>query len=169
MHRFGRGLLGRQPLLAHDALHVLDHHDGIIHQQTDGQHHRKHGQHVDRIACKAEHGKGAEQDHRHGNSRDNCRPDIAHEHVHDDENQDGSAVRIKDIGRTELAIERSDSVVRSNGRPAAGLAVRQAAGANALATADAIKKKLAEMSKFFPPSVKVIYPYDTTPFTKVSI
>lgn len=84
-------------------------------------------------------------------------------------NQDGSAVRIKDVGRTELAIERSDSVVRSNGRPAAGMAVRQAAGANALETATAIKKKLEEMSKFFPPGVKVIYPYDTTPFTKVSI
>ncbi|CAK8725652.1 Efflux pump membrane transporter [Candidatus Electrothrix aarhusensis] len=84
-------------------------------------------------------------------------------------NQDGSAVRIKDVGRSELSIERSDSVVRSNGRPAAGMAVRQAAGANALETADAIKKKLEEMSKFFPPSVKVIYPYDTTPFTKVSI
>ncbi len=84
-------------------------------------------------------------------------------------NPDGSAVRIKDIGRTELASERSDSVTRSNGRPSAGLAIRQAAGANALATADAVKAKLAEMSRFFPPGLKVIYPYDTTPFTKVAI
>ncbi|MGR0481874.1 MAG: efflux RND transporter permease subunit [Candidatus Electronema sp. V4] len=84
-------------------------------------------------------------------------------------NPDGSAVRIKDIGRTELASERADSVTRSNGKPSAGLAIRQAAGANALATADAVKAKLAEMSRFFPPGLKVIYPYDTTPFTKVAI
>ncbi|WP_420208343.1 efflux RND transporter permease subunit [Candidatus Electronema sp. JC] len=84
-------------------------------------------------------------------------------------NRDGSTVRIKDVARTELAIERSDSVVRSKGRPAAGMAVRQAAGANALATADAVKAKLEELSAFFPPGVKVIYPYDTTPFTRVAI
>jgi hydrophobe/amphiphile efflux-1 (HAE1) family protein len=84
-------------------------------------------------------------------------------------NPDGSTVRIKDIGRTELASERSDSIVKSSGKPAAAMAVRQAAGANALATADAVKKKLEEMSKFFPPGMKVMYPYDTTPFTKVSI
>ena len=84
-------------------------------------------------------------------------------------NPDGSTVRIKDIGRTELASERSDAIVQSSGRPAAVMAVRQAAGANALATADAVKAKLAEMSAFFPPGMKVIYPYDTTPFTKVAI
>jgi HAE1 family hydrophobic/amphiphilic exporter-1 len=84
-------------------------------------------------------------------------------------NPDGSTVRIRDIGRAELASERSDSIVKSSGRPAAVLAIRQAAGANALATADAVKAKLNEMSKFFPPGMKVIFPYDTTPFTKVSI
>ena len=84
-------------------------------------------------------------------------------------NPDGSAVRIKDIGRTELASERSDSIIKSSGKPAAVMAIRQAAGANALATADAVKAKLVEMSRFFPPGMKVIYPYDTTPFTKVAI
>ena len=84
-------------------------------------------------------------------------------------NRDGSVVRIKDIGRTELGTERSDVLAKYNGKPAAAMAIRQAAGANALDTADAIKQKLEEMSQYFPPGLKVIYPYDTTPFTRVAI
>ncbi|RXM22038.1 hypothetical protein EO238_25915, partial [Citrobacter sp. AAK_AS5] len=56
-----------------------------------------------------------------------------------------------------------------NGKQATGLAIRQAAGANALDTADSVKAKLAELSKFFPPGLKVGYPYETTPFIKVAI
>jgi len=84
-------------------------------------------------------------------------------------NPDGSVVRVKDIGRTELGSERDDIVANYNGKPAAALAIRQAAGANALDTADAVKQKLEEMSQYFPSGMKVIYPYDTTPFTKVAI
>ena len=84
-------------------------------------------------------------------------------------NPDGSVVRIKDIGRTELGTERSDVVAYFNGKPAAGMAIRQAAGANALDTANNVKQKLEEMSRYFPPGMKVIYPYDTTPFTRVAI
>lgn len=84
-------------------------------------------------------------------------------------NPDGSVVRIKDIGRTELGTERSDVLANYNGKPAAAMAIRQAAGANALATADAVKQKLKEMSPYFPPGMKIIYPYDTTPFTVVAI
>jgi HAE1 family hydrophobic/amphiphilic exporter-1 len=84
-------------------------------------------------------------------------------------NPDGSVVRIKDIGRTELGTERYDVIGFYNGKPAAGMAIRQAAGANALETADAVKRKLEEMRPYFPPGMRVIYPYDTTPFTKVAI
>ena len=82
---------------------------------------------------------------------------------------DGSVVRVRDIGRTELGTERYDINVHYNGMPAAALAIRQAPGANALETADAIKVKLREMSVYFPEGMKVIYPYDTTPFVKVAI
>ena len=84
-------------------------------------------------------------------------------------NPDGSIVRIKDVGRTELGTEVYDMEAFSNGKPAAGMAVRQAAGANALATADAVKAKMEEMSHYFPPGMKVVYPYDTTPFIRVAI
>jgi len=84
-------------------------------------------------------------------------------------NPDGSIVRIKDVGRTELGTDTYDIVAYHNGRPSSALAIRQAAGANALETADNIRAKLAEMSQFFPPGMKVVYPYDTTPFVRVAI
>jgi HAE1 family hydrophobic/amphiphilic exporter-1 len=82
---------------------------------------------------------------------------------------DGSIVRVKDVGRTELGTEAYDMQVYHNGKPAAMLAIRQAAGANALDTADAIRAKMKEMSEFFPTGMKVVYPYDTTPFVRVAI
>ena len=84
-------------------------------------------------------------------------------------NPDGSLVRVQDVGRVELGAEFYDMERRYNGKPAAGLAIRQEPGANALATADAVKKKMAEMSRYFPHGMKVIYPYDTTPFVRVAI
>ena len=84
-------------------------------------------------------------------------------------NPDGSVVRVKDVGRAELGTDAYDIEAFHNGRPAAGMAIRQAAGANALETADAVKAKMVEMSRFFPPGMKVVYPYDTTPFVKVAI
>ncbi len=84
-------------------------------------------------------------------------------------NPDGSVVRVQDIGRVELGSEFYDMLRLYNGKPAAGLAIRQEPGANALATADAVRAKMAEMSRYFPHGMKVIYPYDTTPFVRVAI
>ena len=84
-------------------------------------------------------------------------------------NPDGSIVRIKDVGRTELGTERYDVVARYNGKPSGMLLIRKEPGANALKTADRIKKKLQDMSRYFPPGMKVVYPYETTPFTRVAI
>ena len=84
-------------------------------------------------------------------------------------NADGSVVKVKDVGRTELGTEIPDLKFRFNGRPAGVFAVRQEAGANALETADRVKAKMAELSKYFPPGVKPIFVYDTTPFVKVAI
>jgi hydrophobe/amphiphile efflux-1 (HAE1) family protein len=84
-------------------------------------------------------------------------------------NPDGSIVRVKDVGRTELGTEFYDVQVYFNGKPSAVLAIRQAAGANALQTADNIRNKMKEMSQFFPAGMKVVYPFDTTPFVRVAI
>ncbi len=84
-------------------------------------------------------------------------------------NPDGSVVRIRDVGRTGLGTERYDVVARYNGKPVAMLMIRKEPGANALDTAARIKKRLREMSRYFPHGMKVVYPYDTTPFTQVAI
>ncbi len=84
-------------------------------------------------------------------------------------NPDGSVVRVSDVGRTELGTESYDIEAFHNGRPAAALAIRQAAGANALETAENVRASLEEMSHFFPVGMKVVYPYDTTPFVQVAI
>ena len=84
-------------------------------------------------------------------------------------NPDGSVVRVKDVGRTELGTEAYDIFRYYNGKPAAALAIRQEPGANALATADAVRKKMEEMGRYFPKGMKLVYPYDTTPFVRVAI
>ncbi|MBE0618188.1 MAG: efflux RND transporter permease subunit, partial [Proteobacteria bacterium] len=82
---------------------------------------------------------------------------------------DGSTVRLRDVAECKIGTENYDVLARYNGKPVAGLAIRLAAGANALATADRVKARMAELSRFFPSGMKVIYPYDTTPFVKISI
>jgi HAE1 family hydrophobic/amphiphilic exporter-1 len=84
-------------------------------------------------------------------------------------NPDGSIVRVRDVARAELGTETYDILGFYNGKPASALAIRQAAGANALDTANAVRAKMEEMSRYFPPGMKVVYPYDTTPFVKVAI
>ncbi|MBJ9885115.1 efflux RND transporter permease subunit [Citrobacter sp. Cy232] len=84
-------------------------------------------------------------------------------------NSDGSVVHLKDVARIELGGENYNVVAHINGKPASGLGIKLATGANALDTANAIKAKLAELQPFFPQGMKVVYPYDTTPFVTISI
>ncbi|MCD8566670.1 MAG: efflux RND transporter permease subunit [Alphaproteobacteria bacterium] len=84
-------------------------------------------------------------------------------------NTDGSQVRLQDVANIELGSESYDRIARYKRKPAAGMAVTLATGANALETADLVKKRVKELSEFLPKDVKVIYPLDTTPFVKLSI
>lgn len=83
--------------------------------------------------------------------------------------QDGSQVLLRDVARIELGAENYATVARYNGKPAAGIAIKLAAGANALETSRAVKKELESLSAWFPASMKTVYPYDTTPFIEISI
>ncbi|NTU60323.1 MAG: multidrug efflux RND transporter permease subunit, partial [Deltaproteobacteria bacterium] len=84
-------------------------------------------------------------------------------------NPDGSAVFLRDVAQCRIGTENYDVQSWYNGKPAAGLAIRLAAGANALSTADRVKAKMADLERYFPRGMKVIYPYDTTPFVRISI
>ncbi|USV56411.1 efflux RND transporter permease subunit [Aeromonas encheleia] len=84
-------------------------------------------------------------------------------------NQDGSKVLLKDVARVELAGESYDATALYNGQATAALAIKLATGANALDTADEVRGKLDELANYFPANMKIVYPYDTTPFVKISI
>ncbi|MCE3255407.1 MAG: efflux transporter permease subunit [Rickettsiaceae bacterium] len=84
-------------------------------------------------------------------------------------NSNGSQVRLKDVAKIELGSQSYERIVRYKRMPAAGIAVSLASGANALKTAAEVKEKITELTKFLPAGVKVLYPYDTTPFVKLSI
>ncbi len=84
-------------------------------------------------------------------------------------NSDGSTVRLKDVAESKIGTENYDIEARYMGKPLGGMAIRLAAGANALDTANRVKAKMAELSRYFPAGMKVVYPYDTTPFVKISI
>ncbi|MGC2064419.1 MAG: efflux RND transporter permease subunit [Thermodesulfovibrionales bacterium] len=84
-------------------------------------------------------------------------------------NTDGSTVKLKDVAESRIGTENYEVQSYYNGKPLGGMAVRLASGANALETGDRVKAKMAELSRYFPPGMKVVYPYDTTPFVKISI
>ncbi|WP_346832425.1 efflux RND transporter permease subunit [Pseudomonas abietaniphila] len=84
-------------------------------------------------------------------------------------NQDGSQVRVKDVGTVGLGGENYSIDAQFNGKPASGLAIKLATGANALDTAKAIRATISQLEPFFPPGMKVVYPYDTTPVVTESI
>lgn len=82
---------------------------------------------------------------------------------------DGAQVRLRDVARIELGSESYSNASRFNGKPAAGLAIKLAPGANALDTVKAIDARIEEFKPFFPEGVQVQKPYDTTPFVRISI
>src|SRR6267142_2298110 len=82
---------------------------------------------------------------------------------------DGSQVRLRDVARIELGPESFNVDNKYNGQPAAGVGIQLATGANALNTANAVRAKLAQLSKYFPQGLAVVYPNDVTPFITASI
>ena len=81
----------------------------------------------------------------------------------------GAKVHLSDVARVELGAEDYSVQVFYNGKQASGLGIKLATGANALATAEAVKAKINELKPFFPEGLQVVYPYDTTPFVEKSI
>jgi multidrug efflux pump len=84
-------------------------------------------------------------------------------------NPDGSQVRVGDVARVALNSESYIRDTKYNGKPAAGVAVRLAAGQNALDTVKGIHETLDRLAPFFPRGFEVVYPLDTTPFVRTSI
>ncbi len=84
-------------------------------------------------------------------------------------NPDGSRVLLKDVARVALGAENYGTKARVNGHPSAAVAIKLSPSANALETAAAVRAKVADLARFFPPGVRVDYPLDTSTFVKISI
>ena len=84
-------------------------------------------------------------------------------------NTDGSQVRLSDVAEVALGGENYSISAQYNGKPSSGLAIKLAPGSNALDTAKALHATISDLEPFFPPGMKVVYPYDTTPVVSASI
>ena len=84
-------------------------------------------------------------------------------------NPDGSAVLLKDVARIELGAENYNFTSRLNGQPSAAVGIQLSSTGNAVATSNAVKSKMDELSQFFPQGVDYATPYDTSPFVSASI
>ncbi|MBS0563892.1 MAG: efflux RND transporter permease subunit [Proteobacteria bacterium] len=82
---------------------------------------------------------------------------------------DGGLVLLRDVARAELGTENYEVAGFYNGKPATGMAIQLASGANALDTARLVKAKIDELAASFPAGVSYVIPYDTTPFVRISI
>ncbi len=84
-------------------------------------------------------------------------------------NPDGSVLRLRDVARLELGAANLDRETRLNGGPAAVVAIYQSPGANAIATLDAVRTRLAELEKSFPEDLTWKVTYDPTAFVTATI
>ncbi|MDT3719122.1 efflux RND transporter permease subunit [Pseudomonas oryzihabitans] len=83
--------------------------------------------------------------------------------------QSGAQVRLRDVARIELGGESYTIDAQFDGKPASGMALRLATGANALDTAKAVRATIERLKPFMPQGMEVVYPYDTTPVVTASI
>ena len=82
---------------------------------------------------------------------------------------DGSLVRLKDVGRTELGAESYTTDLRFNGRDSVGFAVLQLPSANQLDVYSNVLAEINRLSKRFPPGLKTDLAFDTTTVVSESI
>ncbi|NVB40995.1 multidrug efflux RND transporter permease subunit [Pseudenhygromyxa sp. WMMC2535] len=84
-------------------------------------------------------------------------------------NADGSLVHLGDVARVELGGQSYSTAARTNGKPSAAIAIRLSPTGNALATAEAVKTRLDELSESFPEGIEVVLPFDSSTFIDISI
>jgi multidrug efflux pump len=84
-------------------------------------------------------------------------------------NTNGSVVRLKDVARVEIGGQIYDSRARLDGKQVSAFGILPTPGANALDTVKAVRAKMDELSKYFPPNVEYVVANDTSKFVKISI
>ena len=85
------------------------------------------------------------------------------------DNGGGAALRLSDVARVELGQADYGALVRYNGKPASGMSISLATGANALATAQGVEALIEKLTHRLPAGLRAVVPYDTTPYARQSI
>jgi hydrophobic/amphiphilic exporter-1 (mainly G- bacteria), HAE1 family len=83
--------------------------------------------------------------------------------------EDGSLIKLKDVGRAELGAENYNTSAQFKGSPAVGMGIYQLPGSNALEVGTAVKEALAELSQAFPPGMNYQIALDATEFVQISL
>ncbi|MFN4366736.1 MAG: efflux RND transporter permease subunit [Acinetobacter sp.] len=81
----------------------------------------------------------------------------------------GAQVRLGDVARVELGADNYQFDSKFNGKPAGGVAIKLATGANALDTAQAVEERLEQLRPNYPQGMVDQLAFDTTPFIELSI
>ena len=84
-------------------------------------------------------------------------------------NEDGSFVKLQDVATVEIGTENYQFAGEYNRQPTIGIGIRLASGANAIGTAERVVKEVERLKQYMPAGYEIVYPYDTTPFIKISI
>ncbi len=82
---------------------------------------------------------------------------------------DGTLVKLKDVGKAELGAENYNTFLRFRGSDAVGLGIYQVPGSNALDVAKGVKDEMKRLAPSFPPGMKYQVAFDTTSFVEESM
>ena len=82
---------------------------------------------------------------------------------------DGSRLVLGDVARVELGAQSYAFSNREDGKPATSAAVQLSPGANAVRTAAAVQKRMAELASILPQGMQHTISFNTAPFVKISI
>ena len=116
------GLLGGEVrFFLHDAFDVLDHHDGVVDDDADGEDHGEEGDGVGGVADGEKDGEGGDQADRDGDDGDNGGAEAAEEHEDDDDDEDeGFGEGLDDL--LDRVADEGGAVVEDGGFQALGVA-----------------------------------------------
>lgn len=84
-------------------------------------------------------------------------------------NADGEIIRLKDIAEVDFGSQEYDVLSKENGKPSAAIMLKQRPGSNAREVIDAIKSRMEELRKDFPPGLNYTISYDVSEFLDASI
>ncbi len=84
-------------------------------------------------------------------------------------NADGSRLHLGDVARVEMGLADYNFDVHFNGKPASGVGVQLASGANALSTVRGVVELLEKIKPQLPAGMKAVIPFDETPYVRKSI